>query len=222
MTNSIKDVLFDSSYEEEIVKNIATKLFDRINTAISNADREHIHAMYLKIKEIESAPDNGNILTTPEFLSTLFKDIDEIVDDFQDSDSEFEHFVKEQEVSEIPKPKSLLDQEGGLVSAEEFAKLIGKSNKTVSREFNNKHLIGIQNKEGKTQPRLYPAWQVYNNAVLPAIPKIIECLGDTGAKALRFLLLPAKELNNERPLDYLRLLKDDEVIDLAKERAAQA
>jgi hypothetical protein len=203
-----KNSLFGADYEQDVVRSV-------INAAIAQSAPKDIHAIFNRIKHLEQLPANDVSLSTLDLIYTLFGGQVDI--DFAHHDQEYERYIESHQ-EEVPRGKSLLDADGGLLTAELFAGLICKSNKTVSRLFNQKKIIGIQKNEGATQPRYYPAWQVNNGEVYPCITQIIDIFDSAGTEVLRFFLLPATELNGQRPLDYLRTLGDEKVIALAKSR----
>lgn len=207
-----KSNLFGPEYEEVIVKSV-------INRALTQSDPESIHEIYKRIKHLEALPDDDVSLSTPELIYTLLGGKIEV--DFSHQEAEYEKYVKSHQTTQQPKAQSILDSEGGLLTAESFGEQISKSNKTISRLFTQNKIIGIQKTPGATQPRFYPAWQIHDDAVYSVIAQIIKIFDSSGTDVLRFCLLPAPELNGERPLDYIRAFKDEQVIALAEQRNNQ-
>jgi len=105
-------------------------------------------------------------------------------------------------------------EEGGSMSSEETARLIGISKTAVLKRYQNGKLLGWR---GERQGAIhFPVWQFDDNRVLPGLTDVLGVLGrdqrlDDWGKVLFFLQNKGR-LGGRRPLDLLRESKLREVL----------
>lgn len=107
----------------------------------------------------------------------------------------------------IEAQRQLRESEGGSVSAQEAATLLGlASRQAVLDRHKALRLLGWREKQGAVR---FPIWQFHPDGnVLEGMPEILEILNqesshDDWYKVL-FFLNPRESLQNKRPLDLLR------------------
>ena len=113
----------------------------------------------------------------------------------------------------------LLDQEGGLISTEEFARQMNIKEDNARRWARVGKALALKSAPGKTGHLRFPVWQIAGGGVLyPGIAEIKAAFGMSDLRAIRFLLLPISDGEESlRPLDLLRSGKEREAVKLARE-----
>ncbi len=106
----------------------------------------------------------------------------------------------------IPARQKLMQAEGGSVSAEEAARLLGISKQAVLKRYQKAQLLAWR--EEKQNAVRFPVWQFAEGRVLEGMATVIEALHagsrlDDFGKLLFFLSTP-RFLGGQRPLDCLR------------------
>ncbi len=97
--------------------------------------------------------------------------------------------------------RELLMAEGGSLSAEVLAKVLGISRQAVDKQRRRGQLVAIR--DGATWR--YPAWQIADGAPLPGLKPILTALrGDSPWTILAFLLSRNTRLGQRRPIDLMR------------------
>jgi hypothetical protein len=119
----------------------------------------------------------------------------------------------------IEAQRRLKESEGGHVSAQEAAALLGlASRQAVLDRHRQQHLIGWREKHAAVR---FPVWQFRpEGGVLNGLPDVLEILDqapihDDWDKVL-FFLNPRESLKNERPIDLLRQGQVERVKELAQ------
>jgi len=113
----------------------------------------------------------------------------------------------------------LIDDEGGSLSSEEAARLLGISKQAVLKRLEAGTLLAWR--EERLKAARFPQWQFNERgAVLAGVSEVLECLHanprlDDWAKVL-FFLQSKPSLDGERPLDFLRKGRVKEVSQAAK------
>jgi hypothetical protein len=99
--------------------------------------------------------------------------------------------------------KELEQAEGGSISSEEVAELLGlKHRPSVAYKRKSRELIAWRVTTGKWR---YPRWQFTANGILPGIKECLKALSVVnGFGAMIFFLSPRHSLEGKRPLDLLR------------------
>jgi hypothetical protein len=96
--------------------------------------------------------------------------------------------------------KNLLQAEGGLVTASEFAEQLGVARQTIHQRLQRGELFSVG--EGD---RKLPAWQAFKDKTLPGLGEVLAALDENdGMTRLVFFLSPVSLLDGQRPLDFLR------------------
>jgi len=115
--------------------------------------------------------------------------------------------------------EALKNEEGGSLSTQETANLLGVSSKqAVIDRYHKGHLLAWTEKQGALR---FPAWQFNDHGqVYPGLEQTLSILGrnhalDPWAKVL-FFLNHRESLNGERPLDLLRRQQLEPLMDLAQ------
>ena len=97
--------------------------------------------------------------------------------------------------------KQLESANGGSISAEEVADLLGLSRREVNHLRKSKSLVAWRNTHGKWH---YPVWQFDQGRIRPGIR---ECLRSLASERpwnhMLFFLSPRESLGGRRPLDLL-------------------
>jgi hypothetical protein len=107
--------------------------------------------------------------------------------------------------------KRLENAEGGSLSSDEVAHLLGLSNRqaVIYRRETGK-LIAYRSTPGTWR---YPRWQFNERGVLPGVAEVLaELETDSGYGAMIYFLSAAYSLEGKRPLDLLRDGKVDELV----------
>jgi hypothetical protein len=96
----------------------------------------------------------------------------------------------------------LLQAEGGAISAEQAAELVGMTRQGVDKRRRTGTLIGLSlGRKGY----VYPVWQFAEGGTLPGLQAVLAELNDFGPwMQAAFMLSGDARLNGERPLDELR------------------
>ncbi len=104
--------------------------------------------------------------------------------------------------------------EGGALSSNEIAKVLGLSRQAVDERRRRRKLVAWRMTDGKWR---YPVWQFGAGGTLPGI---VECLAaleyDDQASIMDFFLLKSEMLDGMRPLDMIRIGNMDKAIEAAK------
>lgn len=117
--------------------------------------------------------------------------------------------------------KGLEQAEGGSLSSEEVAELLGlKHRPSVAYKRRARELIAWRVTTGKWR---YPRWQFTPNGILPGIKECLRALQtDNGFGAMVFFLSPRHSLGGQRPLDLLRDGKIKEAVAVAERHDTHA
>lgn len=117
--------------------------------------------------------------------------------------------------------KELEQAEGGSVSSEEVAELLGlKHRPSVAYKRKARELVAWRVTTGKWR---YPRWQFSANGILPGIKDCLKALDtDNGFGAMIFFLSPRHSLEGQRPLDLLREGKVKEAVAVAERHDTHA
>ena len=108
----------------------------------------------------------------------------------------------------------------GMLSADDFAELIGAARETVRQKLKRREVLGLQ---GAKRGVRYPTWQVSGDgALLPHLTEIFDTLGESPWTVYRFLLQASPALGGRRPLDALRSGETGAVIEAARVQAEAA
>jgi hypothetical protein len=107
-----------------------------------------------------------------------------------------------------------------MLSADDFAELIGAARETVRQKLKRREVLGLQ---GAKRGMRYPSWQVSGDgALLPHLGEIFDMLGDSPWTVYRFLLQASPALGGRRPLDALRSGDAGAVVEAARAQAEAA
>lgn len=107
-----------------------------------------------------------------------------------------------------------------MLSAEEFAELLGVSRVTVNAKRQKHEVLAL---EGAKRGFRFPAWQVDENGKpFEVLPKLFELLGDSPWTVYRFLVQRHAELDGASARDYLRHGRADQVVETAESVARGA
>src|SRR3984893_1293002 len=97
--------------------------------------------------------------------------------------------------------KKLEDAEGGAISAEEVAQLLGLSRQGVDYLRKTKRMVAWRLSGGKWH---YPVWQFHDGRVRPGISECLkELSSDDPWSRMIFFLSPRESLSGRRPLDLI-------------------
>ena len=89
-----------------------------------------------------------------------------------------------------------------MLSADEFARLIGVTREAVRQKAMRREALGLQ---GAKRGVRYPAWQVTRDGgLLPELPQLFATLGDSPWAVYRFLTQPSAAFKGAPPLETLR------------------
>lgn len=101
-----------------------------------------------------------------------------------------------------------------MLSAEEFAELLGVSRVTVNAKRQKHEILAL---EGAKRGFRFPAWQIDENGKpFDVLPKLFELLGDSPWTVYRFLVQRHAELDGASAQDYLRRGRIDQVVETAE------
>lgn len=101
-----------------------------------------------------------------------------------------------------------------MLSAAEFADLIGTSRMTVNTKRRNRQVLGL---EGAKRGYRFPEWQVGDDGKpFAALPELFDCLGGSPWAVYRFLVQHHPELNGQTAREALRRGHEKEVIKAAE------
>lgn len=107
-----------------------------------------------------------------------------------------------------------------MLSAEEFAELLGVSRVTVNAKRQKHEVLAL---EGAKRGFRFPAWQIDENGKpFEVLPKLFELLGDSPWTVYRFLVQRHAELDGASAQDYLRRGRGDQVVETAESVARGA
>lgn len=107
-----------------------------------------------------------------------------------------------------------------MLSAEEFAELLGVSRVTVNAKRQKHEVLAL---EGAKRGFRFPAWQVDENGKpFEVLPRLFELLGDSPWTVYRFLIQRHAELDGASAQDYLRRGRTDQVVETAESVARGA
>lgn len=99
----------------------------------------------------------------------------------------------------------LLHLEGGGLSDSEFAAKLGAASRETVRAYREKGRLFAWQKDARALR--YPAWQIYNGALLPGLSEVLSVFAPRHISPLAiadFFLSESDELDGSRPLDLLR------------------
>lgn len=114
----------------------------------------------------------------------------------------------------------LLEAEGGTLTAEEAAALLGVTRQAIDNRRKRGGLLGVQ--LGRRGYR-YPAWQFTPDGILPGLGQIRTALRDYSPWIqLAFLLNENAWLEGRRPLDLMRMGEIAPVIEAAEQYGEQS
>ena len=114
----------------------------------------------------------------------------------------------------------LLAAEGGVLTAEEAAELLGITRQAIDNRRKRGKLLGVQ--LGKRGYR-YPTWQFTPDGMLPGLSQTLQALHDLSPWIqLSFLLNDNAWLDGLRPLDLLRQGQIEPVVDAAGKYGEQS
>jgi len=101
-----------------------------------------------------------------------------------------------------------------MLSADEFARLIGVTREAVRQKAIRREALGLQ---GAKRGVRYPAWQVTRDGgLLPDLPRLFAQLGDSPWSVYRFLTQPSPAFRGAPPLEALRVGSVKPVLDAAE------
>lgn len=101
-----------------------------------------------------------------------------------------------------------------MLSAEEFAMLIGTSRVTVNAKRQNKQVLGL---DGAKRGFRFPKWQINRDGKpFPELPELFDRLGDSPWAVYRFLVQHHPELDGLTGRDALSRGRSAEVIEVAE------
>ena len=107
-----------------------------------------------------------------------------------------------------------------MLSADDFAELIGVSRVTVNAKRQRHEVLAL---EGAKRGFRFPAWQVDENGKpFAVLPRLFELLGDSPWTVYRFLVQHHPELDGARAQDFLRRGRSAAVIEAAESVAQGA
>ncbi len=113
----------------------------------------------------------------------------------------------------IEAKKRFLTAEGGMLSTQEVASILGISPQAIHKRRRTGKLIGIA--QGLNQYS-FPAWQFEGNHTVAGLESVLAVLGDHDPlMQVVFMLNPNDRLDGQRPLDLLRAGKLNEVLTAA-------
>lgn len=108
-------------------------------------------------------------------------------------------------------------EEGGSLSAEETARLLGMVKQSVLNLYHQGKLLGWRSeKQGAVR---FPAWQFRDGERLPGMERVLAKLGSIALDdwgKIGFFLQQHRLLESRRPLDLLRENKIDQVLQVAE------
>ncbi len=113
--------------------------------------------------------------------------------------------------------RNLRDAEGDGLSDQEFADMLGVVRETI-RKYREKGLVFAWKKD--TRSFRYPAWQIHQGQLLSGLGQVLAILrekwtitqNEDAFSILGYFLTPSTDLENQRPLDLLRMGKVEEVL----------
>jgi hypothetical protein len=110
--------------------------------------------------------------------------------------------------------KKLEEAEGGAMSTEEVAELLGLSRQGVDYLRKTKAILAWRNTNGKWH---YPVWQFDSGRIRPGIRECLKALTtDDPWGRMIFFLSPRDSLNGDRPLDLIVKREIDAAIAVAR------
>jgi hypothetical protein len=110
--------------------------------------------------------------------------------------------------------KKLEEAEGGAMSTEEVAELLGLSRQGVDYLRKTKAILAWRNTNGKWN---YPVWQFDSGRIRPGIRECLKALTtDDPWGRMIFFLSPRDSLNGDRPLDLIVKREIDAAIAVAR------
>lgn len=105
-----------------------------------------------------------------------------------------------------------------MLTAREFAPLIGASHETVNIKRKRHEVLGL---EGATRGVRYPLWQVTDAGLpLPGLARLFVVLGEQPWTVYRFLCTSHPELGGKTALDMLKVGQVDTVVSVAKNQVS--
>jgi hypothetical protein len=113
--------------------------------------------------------------------------------------------------------EALRSAEGGALSSDNFAKMLGISNETV-RSYQKSNRLIAWRKDRKNLR--FPAWQIHNGSILAGLEEVLECAKRkdwSPEEVISFFLTPCDVLKGQRPLDLLRRGEVEPVLRAARQ-----
>lgn len=110
--------------------------------------------------------------------------------------------------------RKLLEEEGGVLSAEDFGDVLGITRQAVNQRRQAGKLLALQvGRHGYS----YPAWQLTETGTLPGLEDVLTALeGHDPWMQARFFLTPQARLHRQRPLDALLEGRVEPVVEAAR------
>lgn len=127
-----------------------------------------------------------------------------VIDSFEPPQASDEQAAKARVLARGVLARKQLEQaEGGSLSSEQAAELLGLSKRqSVDYQRRERALVAWRTSAGKWR---YPVWQFNERGVLPGLRECLAALPtDAGFGAMLFFLSPRHSLQGRRPLDLLR------------------
>lgn len=120
----------------------------------------------------------------------------------------------------IKAKQKILDTEGGCITAEEVAEMLGQTGAAISKARKEYRLIGLPVGQNRW---IYPSWQFQESGgYLPGLKKVLAELRHFSPWAQIMFLLEANDrLDGKKPLDYLRSGQLECVLLVARQHGEQ-
>lgn len=107
----------------------------------------------------------------------------------------------------------LLEAEGGCISDEKVATILGVSRQSIAKARQKNQYFALPKGQ---KGYVYPVWQFNAGRPLPGIKALLAALKEHDQwMQVSFMLSPNKRLNNRRPLDVLRKGRIEDVVTAA-------
>lgn len=201
-----------TALEKEVAK--APKSTQKTISKIINAsDREPLKAAFLtrvieglieiadasNLVDLTAADSNYEVLLaalqTPEALSLL---------------TERDPLAKAK-LRGLQLKQQLIEAEGGCVSSDEIAQMLGVTRQAINQRRQRGRLIGLSRGKGKY---VYPLWQFTDTGkTLAGLEAVLEQLSEVDSwMQVTFFLNPNLRLENKTPLEVLRMGKVEPVV----------
>jgi hypothetical protein len=105
----------------------------------------------------------------------------------------------------LPVREAAKQEEGGSISADEAARILGLSKTSVLVRFSKGQILGWR--ETKQKAVRFPIWQFGEEGMLPGLPEVLDILSQAELDdwgRVMFFLNPRNSLEGKRPLDALK------------------